>query len=305
MTTNERADISLTERLPLPADSVDQLVGSWSARRPDLDFSPWSVLTRLNRVNHHMQADIRELYEAEGVSSANFYLVVVLASFGEEAKVSQARLMEELGLTSGTMSVRIGRMVEEGLVDCQPDPESKRNTVVTLTQRGRELFERVLPAYLATERRLLSALNAEEEQLLVSLLRKLLVEFEGALPTPQVTVGLGLSLAPAHVAVALRQSLGLPAVAALLVRAADDTGAAAKAGVRTGDLLLRSKRRELRSVSDLYAAIEDASKAGRLALTLLRGTSEHQVTVELAEALSVGARPHRPAGKSPSGEHKV
>ena len=145
--------------------------------------------------------------------------------------MSQSRLMDELGLTSGTISVRIARLVEEGLVDSQPDPESKRNTIITLTERGRELFERVFPAHLANERRLLSALSKEEEQLLVSLLRKLLVEFEGSQTPQDGPPRLGLSLAPAHVAVTMRESVGLAPVAALLVRAVEDSGPAAKAGV--------------------------------------------------------------------------
>jgi len=58
-------------------------------------------------------------------------------------------LIDELGLTSGTISVRIDRLVEEGLVDRRVDPESRRNTLITLTERGREVVERVVPAYLA------------------------------------------------------------------------------------------------------------------------------------------------------------
>ena len=52
--------------------------------------------------------------------------------------------------------------------------------LITLTARGRELFERVVPAHLANERRLLSGLTEPEQQVLASLLRKLLVEFEGS-----------------------------------------------------------------------------------------------------------------------------
>ena len=87
--------------------------------------------------------------------------------------------MDELGLTSGTVSVRMDRLVAQGLVDRRPDPQSARNTLIRLTEHGRELFERVVPAHLANEQRLLSALSPQELELLADLLRKLLVEFEG------------------------------------------------------------------------------------------------------------------------------
>src|SRR5436309_2478772 len=83
---------------------------------------------------------------------ASFGVLVTLARIEDEGGVSQRRLMDELGLTSGTISVRIDRLVEQGLVERRPDPESKRSALITLTERGRERFERVVPAHLANER---------------------------------------------------------------------------------------------------------------------------------------------------------
>lgn len=54
------------------------------------------------------------------------------------------------------------RLVEEGLIERRPDPDCRRTTLITLTGRGRALFERVVPAHLTNERRLLSALSHDE-----------------------------------------------------------------------------------------------------------------------------------------------
>ena len=97
--------------------------------------------------------------------------------------------------------------------------------------------------------------------MLAGLLRKLLVEFEGSRPPAEATIELGLTLAPAHVAAALREAVGLPPIVGLLVRAVSADGPAEAAGLRTGDMLTAADGRELRSVADLYAAIDDA--AGR------------------------------------------
>src|SRR6478609_6352360 len=177
-----------------PRDSVDALLASWRERRPDLDFSPVAVISRLGRVRGHLDAQLDELFAAHGLSAPSFGVLVTLARVDDGGGVSQRRLMDELGLTSGTISVRMDRLVELGLIERKPDPESKRTTLITLTARGRELFERIVPAHLANERRLLAALSDDELQTLSGLLRKLLVEFEGSRPAARTR--LGLTLAP-------------------------------------------------------------------------------------------------------------
>ena len=161
-------------------DSVDALVASWRAREPDLDFSSVEVVSRLQRVRTHLDVELQRVFAACGLSAASFAVLVTLARIGGTRGVSQRRLLAELGLTSGTVSVRMDRLVEQGLVDRREDPESKRTTLITLTARGRELYERAVPAHLANERRLLAALDDDERETLAALLRKLLAEFEGS-----------------------------------------------------------------------------------------------------------------------------
>jgi DNA-binding MarR family transcriptional regulator len=305
MSSDRHVDDHRSDHHCLPRDSVDALLHSWQARRPELDFSPIAVIARLGRVRSHIDADVGELFAAHDLSAANFAVLVTLARIGDDGRVSQRRLMDELGLTSGTISVRIDRLVDEGLADRQADPESKRNTLITLTEHGREVVERVVPAHLANERRLLAALSGDEHRALASLLRKLLVEFEGSHPPADAPVRLGLTVAPAHTAITMRESVGLPAVAALLVRAVDDDGPASSAGVRVGDLLLRAGTRELRSIAALYAAIDDAADTQRLKLSLLRGAEEHRFTVQLGDARTRDGALAATAGRTARGEHTV
>jgi DNA-binding MarR family transcriptional regulator len=284
-----------------PQDSVDALLASWHERRPDLDFSSVAIVARLGRVRGRLDAELDRVFAEHGLTAPSFGVLVTLARVDLGGGVTQRRLMDELGLTSGTISVRMDRLVAEGLVDRRPDPASARNTLISLTERGRELFERVVPAHLANERRLLSGLGEHDRELLASLLRKLLVEFEGSLLPAETRVGLGLTLVPAHVAVALREAVGMPPVAGLLVRAVVDGAPAQAAGLRTGDVLTGAAGRELRAVADLYAAVDDASDDDRLHLTLVRGTDERRVTLHLGPA----APPAGTAGRGAGGEHRL
>jgi DNA-binding MarR family transcriptional regulator len=288
-----------------PRDSVDALLASWHARRPDLDFSPVAVIARLARVRAHIDDQLQLVFAAHELTAPSFGVLVTLARVDDGGGVSQRRLMDELGLTSGTVSVRMDRLVAEGLVDRRPDPASARNTLISLTSRGRELFERVVPAHLANERRMLSGLSDEDAELLAGLLRKLLVEFEGSRPPQEASVGLGLTLAPAHVAATLRAAVGLPDVPGLLVRAVQEDSPGQAAGLRTGDVLVAAGRRRLRAVADLYAAIDDAAADGRLRLRLVRGTDEQQKTLTLGAAAVTGGALATSAGRRASGEHRL
>src|SRR3954469_21935202 len=144
-----------------PRDSVDALLASWRQRRSDLDFGPVAVVARLGRIRGHIDAELDGVFTAHGLTAPSFGVLVTLARVDDGGGVSQRHLMDELGLTSGTISVRMDRLVAQGLVDRRADPGSARNTLISLTPRGRELFERVVPAPPAHERRLLAGLGAE------------------------------------------------------------------------------------------------------------------------------------------------
>jgi DNA-binding MarR family transcriptional regulator len=265
-------------------DSVDALVEDWRDKRPDLDFAPLQVISRLGRVRSHIDAELARVFDAYGLGAATFGVLVTLARLEQAGDVSQRRLMDELGLTSGTISVRMDRLLAEGLVDREPDPDDRRNVRITLTAKGRELFERVAPAHLANERRLLAPLTADEEALLAGLLRKLLLEFEGSCTHD---AALGLTLAPARETISAREAVGLPPVAGLLVRHVAEGSPAEAAGLQPGDILTG-----VRAVAELYDVAP-----GTVPLDILRGTTRRRVTLALPK-LRPGPRPR-------AAEHRV
>jgi serine protease Do len=91
---------------------------------------------------------------------------------------------------------------------------------------------------------------------------------------------LGVAIAPAHVARRLRRAVGLPEREGLLVRWVEDGGAAERAGVEKGDLIVAAGGEPVARVDDLQPRIEAAGGAD-LVLTVVRGTDEREVTVSL------------------------
>jgi serine protease Do len=88
---------------------------------------------------------------------------------------------------------------------------------------------------------------------------------------------LGVGLAPAHVARALRRSVGLEERDGLLVRVVEDDSPAAAAGVRQGDLLVSVNGAALSNADDLFDALDGAPAEIRLGI--VRGTEALELTV--------------------------
>jgi S1-C subfamily serine protease len=93
---------------------------------------------------------------------------------------------------------------------------------------------------------------------------------------------LGVGLAPAGAARKMRRAVGLPERDGLLVRDVEDDGAAARAGITTGDLIVAADGKALSSSDDLADVLAGAGAS--LELTLLRGVDERVVTVDLGAA---------------------
>jgi S1-C subfamily serine protease len=90
---------------------------------------------------------------------------------------------------------------------------------------------------------------------------------------------LGIGIAPSRVAKGLRRAVGLPDAEGLLVRAVEDGSLASKAGLQEGDLIVAAGGTEVKSVDDLFDALDRLGADGKLDLKVLRGTEERTVSV--------------------------
>ena len=90
---------------------------------------------------------------------------------------------------------------------------------------------------------------------------------------------LGIGIAPSRVAKGLRRAVGLPEAVGLLVRAVEDDSLASKAGLQEGDLIVAASGQEVKSVDDLFDALDRLGTEGTLELRVLRGTEERTVPV--------------------------
>jgi DNA-binding MarR family transcriptional regulator len=159
-------------------DEVDRLVEAWQRERPDLELAPMEVLSRVSRLNHHLDRARRASFADHGIESWEFDVLAALRRAGAPYELSPGRLIRETLVTSGTMTNRVDRLVARGLVERLPDPHDRRGVLVRLTDRGRTTVDGALASLLDRERELLGGLDAPARARLAALLRDLLAPFE-------------------------------------------------------------------------------------------------------------------------------
>jgi DNA-binding MarR family transcriptional regulator len=258
-------------------DSIGQLLADWARERPDLDFSPVGVITRLARVRAHVDNALLQVFRDFGLTAADFRVIVTLRRAGPPYELPQARLMTQLALTSGTISLRVDRLAKRGVITREADPDDKRGQRIRLTADGLRLFDKITPVHLANEERLLSSLTHGERDTLARLLSKLLVSYESG--TVHAGRPLGMRLEPAHLARYRRTAVGLSDTPGLLVAETIEGTPAAAAGLARGDLIVAVDGTESRSEDVLAQAMDQAGPGAHLHLSVLRGNDHHQVTV--------------------------
>ena len=259
-------------------DSVDYLLDDWARERPDLDFTPVGIVNRLGRVRRQLERRLAEVFAEHDLTAADFLVVVNLRRAGEPYCMPQARLMDALGLTSGTVSLRLDRLVKAGTVARQPDPNDRRGSLIRLTEKGQRLFDLIAPQHLANEDRLLSALTEDQRNTLANLLRHLLASLEQ--PRCPVAASLGLTLESAVTARLRRQAVGLSDTPGLLVAAVEPASAADAAGLARGDLIVEMNGDPALSVVALAEILHGLPAHMDLELTVLRGNEPRKTRLD-------------------------
>jgi DNA-binding MarR family transcriptional regulator len=156
-----------------PRDEVDRIVAAWSHERPDLDFAPLHVLSRVGRLAKHLDRARRDAFVASDLEQWEFDVLSALRRAGGSYELSPKALLQQTLVSSGAMTNRIDRLVARGLVERRTDPDDGRGVRVRLTQAGGDAVDAAIERLLAAERRLLADLGPDDEQRLAALLRRL------------------------------------------------------------------------------------------------------------------------------------
>lgn len=156
-------------------DYVDELIAQWGRQRPAVDVTSMGVIGRISRLSRLLERQIEEVFATHGLQGGRFDVLAALVRAGEPYRLTPTQLYNSLLVSSGAITNRIDRLVDEGLVTRGSNASDRRSMPVQLTEAGRERLDAALIAHVKNEEEMLSALDSRERELLAEILRRWLI----------------------------------------------------------------------------------------------------------------------------------
>ncbi len=103
----------------------------------------------------------------------------VLRALAAGRSLSQTDLARAAGVEQPSMAETLGRMLRDGVVQREPNPEDKRGTLISLTRRARARFPKAKAALVEAELEAMAGFTDAEKALLGRLLRRVVENIEG------------------------------------------------------------------------------------------------------------------------------
>lgn len=154
-------------------DAVDDIIEQWNRERPDLDVGSIAVIGRLSRVSERLDRAMAANFARHGLQPGWFDVLASLRRSGEPYELTPTAMQATMMLTtSGAITKRIDKLVQEGLVERRADPDDGRGVRVRLTDAGLERVDAALVDHMATQQRLLGGLSLRQREELARLLRR-------------------------------------------------------------------------------------------------------------------------------------
>jgi len=162
-----------------PPDSVSRELGDWMAELGDIDPAIEATRLRVAKLARLLERNLVRIAAHHDLAMGDWEALSYLQRSGAPYEAAPKALARELGVTSGTMSVRIERLIQAGLVESGTPLADRRSRPIRLTEEGRRRWRCATSERTTTEQRLLGeALTATEYATLNALLGRLLAHLE-------------------------------------------------------------------------------------------------------------------------------
>lgn len=226
-------------------DEVDHGLDEWKAVDEAFPLLAVELLARLGRTRSHIERTLAPVYAAHDLTASEFYVLTSLARQRPDPVLSQSDLARSLGLTAGTVSVRVAQMVDRSLVSVSSGVG--RSRYVTATPDAVRRCDACRADLEFHQERLFSSLSPHQRIELAGLLRRLGLDYEiEQRNEPRSYPPLGITVEPAHLARLRRRSMGLSDVIGILV-----AEASSDSPIDVGDVIVEADGRSVRSILDL------------------------------------------------------
>jgi DNA-binding MarR family transcriptional regulator len=136
----------------------------------DLDSLNKSMTEFYDKMSSWEQSVVKET----GYSLAQIHTIEVLGAHGA---LRMKQLAKQLGITTGTLTVQVDKLVNLGLMVRCPHPEDRRVIVVKLTEEGDQIHRQHNQLHLELMHDITGELSSEQVTLLTNCLNKMNQEF--------------------------------------------------------------------------------------------------------------------------------
>lgn len=129
------------------------------------------ITLRLSRVYARLNAQAAKiLKETAGLSQVQWRVLVMLVSLGA---LSPHQIVRRILMDKSQLSRTIKTMEKQGLLSVRVSESDNRASVLKITAKGRQLYERALPGMRERQSRLNAKFTAEERSSLIDALKRI------------------------------------------------------------------------------------------------------------------------------------
>ncbi|MGM0659445.1 MAG: MarR family winged helix-turn-helix transcriptional regulator [Pseudomonadota bacterium] len=130
-------------------------------------FLPYRLSVLSNRVSQ----GIAETYEQRfGLSVTEWRVIAII---GRYPGLSATEVAQRSAMDKVAISRAVRRLLDQGRIEREPSDADRRARHLHLSRSGKEIYDEIVPAALAYEKRIRGALSAEENRMLERLMEKI------------------------------------------------------------------------------------------------------------------------------------
>lgn len=163
-------------------DSVTRDLAEWMTELPGVDRDIEAARQRIAGLGRLLERGLGRIAPTHELSLGDWEALAVLQRAGPPYERTPNEIAHAIGVTSGTMSVRIERLANAGLIERGPTRTDRRSRPIRLTSNGQKRWRAATADRTRIEQILIGdALNPTELDQLNILLAKLLHRLEDEL----------------------------------------------------------------------------------------------------------------------------
>jgi MarR family 2-MHQ and catechol resistance regulon transcriptional repressor len=128
------------------------------------------TLIAISRSYQTILKRLSKVFKEGGLTQSQF---AVLEALYHKGDLRIGEIIEKILSTGGNMTVVIDNLEKNGMVKRYQDPNDRRSSLISITEKGRSKIEEIFPIHLEELNNALSNLSLEDKKDLIYLLKKL------------------------------------------------------------------------------------------------------------------------------------